>query len=327
MPLDLKERARAEFQRLTNESANAARSGHDWTPNTIDLVIKQFLKSEPSWLGETIRRDPALVHNGDKDLIKPGEPVPEAIVKTATPELNLYQGLHAIAFHRLAHTKYKEYLRLKAEAEPLTGNARQSRRDVASEALVDARAISQGVRRLTAGIEIHPGAEIGENFFIDHGAGVVIGETAKIGNNVFLYHDVTLGAYGNLRVGDRRHPIIGNGSTLSAGSKVLGAATLGDNNSVGADALLIGKIITGKNVRISSGAMIKGDARIDDDVRIHENVHIIGNVHIGEGAIIEPGVTLTEDVPPHTRVSSPKPELVLTQIEHQGALTSLVRER
>ena len=99
-----------------------------------------------------------------------------------------------------------------------------------------ARRISQRASRKT-GIEIHPGARIGENFFIDHGTGVVIGETAEIGDNVFLYHGVTLGGTGK-DVG-KRHPTIGNNVMIGAESVVLGPVTIGDNVVIGAKSVVM----------------------------------------------------------------------------------------
>jgi serine O-acetyltransferase len=99
-----------------------------------------------------------------------------------------------------------------------------------------ARWISQTTRSLT-GIEIHPGATIGQNFFIDHGMGVVIGETAEIGNNVTLYHGVTLGGTSLEKV--KRHPTVGDHVVIGAGAKVLGAITIGAHSRIGANAVVV----------------------------------------------------------------------------------------
>jgi len=92
------------------------------------------------------------------------------------------------------------------------------------------------VRGLT-GIEIHPGAIIGQGFFIDHGMGVVIGETAEIGHNVTLYHGVTLGGV-SLEKG-KRHPTLGDNVVVGAGAKILGAITIGDCSRIGANAVVV----------------------------------------------------------------------------------------
>lgn len=99
-----------------------------------------------------------------------------------------------------------------------------------------ARMISQQSARRT-GIEIHPGAQIGEGLFIDHGHGVVIGETTIIGDNVTLYQGVTLGGTGK-DVG-KRHPTIGNNVTIGAGAKILGPLFIGDNSKIGAGSVVL----------------------------------------------------------------------------------------
>lgn len=97
------------------------------------------------------------------------------------------------------------------------------------------RFISQ-ISRFLTGIEIHPGATIGKGFFVDHGAGVVIGETAIIGDNVTMYQGVTLGGTGKEK--GKRHPTIGNNVTIGAEAIVLGNINIGDNSRIGAGALV-----------------------------------------------------------------------------------------
>ena len=99
-----------------------------------------------------------------------------------------------------------------------------------------ARYISQLARWLT-GIEIHPGATIGEGLFIDHGMGVVIGETAELGRNVTLYPGVTLGGTGKEK--GKRHPTVGDNVLVGAGAKILGSFTVGDNTLVGSNAVVL----------------------------------------------------------------------------------------
>jgi serine O-acetyltransferase len=123
-----------------------------------------------------------------------------------------YPGLHAIWMHRLSHRLWKGGFKLLA------------------------RWISQVTRGLT-GVEIHPGATIGRNFFIDHGMGVVIGETAEIGENVTLYHGVTLG--GTSLQKTKRHPTIEDHVVIGAGAKVLGAITIGAHSRIGANAVVV----------------------------------------------------------------------------------------
>ena len=132
--------------------------------------------------------------------------------RNALEVVTSYSGLHAIWLHRVAHWLWRRRLRLVA------------------------RWLSQLSRALT-GIEIHPGAQIGPRFFIDHGMGVVIGETAEVGADVTLYHGVTLGGV-SLHHG-KRHPTIQDGVVIGAGAKVLGAITVGKNSRIGANAVVV----------------------------------------------------------------------------------------
>ncbi len=102
-----------------------------------------------------------------------------------------------------------------------------------------ARWISQRAARKT-GIEIHPGATIGKGLFIDHGSGVIIGETAIIGDNVTLYQGVTLG--GNGKETGKRHPTIGDNVMISAGAKIIGSFTVGENSKIGAGSVVINEV-------------------------------------------------------------------------------------
>jgi len=154
--------------------------------------------------------------------------------RTFLEVLLLYQGLHAVINHRLAHFFYKARLFLIA------------------------RLISQIGRHMT-GIEIHPGAKIGRGFFIDHGMGVVIGETTIIGDNVLLYQGVTLGGTG-LEKG-KRHPTIGNNVVIGTGAKVLGNITVGDNSYIGANAVVIKDVPPNSTVVGVPGRITKQDGK------------------------------------------------------------------
>ena len=123
-----------------------------------------------------------------------------------------YPGFHARQLHRLAHFLYQRSWR------------------------VPARVVSHIGRGLT-GIEIHPGAKIGEGFFIDHGMGVVIGETAEIGDNVTLYQGVTLG--GTSLQHTKRHPTLGNNVVVGVGAQLIGNITIGENTKVGAGSVVV----------------------------------------------------------------------------------------
>lgn len=117
-----------------------------------------------------------------------------------------------------------------------------------------ARWISQRAVRKT-GIEIHPGAQIGRGFFIDHGQGVTIGETTVIGDNVTLYQGVTLGGTGKEQ--GKRHPTIGNNVMISTGAKVLGSFTIGDNSKIGAGSVVLEEVPPNSTVVGVPGRVVK----------------------------------------------------------------------
>ena len=144
-----------------------------------------------------------------------------------------YPGLHALWAHRVTHWPWTHHFRLLA------------------------RLLSQWTRLLT-GIEIHPGAEIGQRLFIDHGMGVVIGETATIGDDVTLYQGVTLGGTGKQK--GKRHP------------------TLRDHVVVGAGAQILGNIVVGENCRVGAGSVVLDD--VPDDSTI---VGVPGHIIFREG--------------------------------------------
>ena len=142
-----------------------------------------------------------------------------------------------------------------------------------------ARWISQRAVRKT-GIEIHPGAQIGENFFIDHGNGVIIGETAVVGNNVTLYQGVTLGGTGKEH--GKRHPTVGDNVMISAGAKIIGSFRIGENSKIGAGSVVIeevppnctvvgvpGRIVRRNNQRLCREEMNQVDLPdpVNEDIR------------------------------------------------------------
>lgn len=117
-----------------------------------------------------------------------------------------------------------------------------------------ARLVSQRAVRKT-GIEIHPGAQIGNGFFIDHGNGVIIGETTIVGDNVTLYQGVTLGGTGKEQ--GKRHPTVGNNVMISAGAKVLGSFTIGDNSKIGAGSVVLEEVPPNSTVVGVPGRVVK----------------------------------------------------------------------
>ncbi|NTS75460.1 serine O-acetyltransferase [Catenovulum sp. SM1970] len=135
--------------------------------------------------------------------------------------LTNYPGMHAIWWHRLSHWFYKKDLKWCA------------------------RTVSNLARWLT-GVEIHPGAQIGRRFFIDHGMGIVIGETAVIGDDVTLYHGVTLG--GTTWNKGKRHPTLEDGVVVGAGAKILGPFTVGKNAKIGSNSVVVKEVPEGATV-------------------------------------------------------------------------------
>lgn len=151
-----------------------------------------------------------------------------------------YSGLHAIWFHRLSHLLWKK------------------------KWYTLARVVSQIARFLT-GIEIHPGAVIGKNLFIDHGMAVVIGETCEIGDNVTIYQGVTLGGTGKEK--GKRHPTIGNNVLIASGAKILGSMKIGDNCKVGAGSVVLQEVPPNSTVvGIPGRIVIQNGVRITDDL-------------------------------------------------------------
>ena len=130
-----------------------------------------------------------------------------------------------------------------------------------------ARAISQRALRRT-GIEIHPGAVIGKNFFIDHGTGVVIGETTEIGDNCTVYQGVTLGGTG--KEDGKRHPTLGNNVMVGAGARVLGPFKVGDNSKIAANAVVLSEVPPNCTAVGVPARIVRRDGiRVNDMDQIH----------------------------------------------------------
>src|SRR3989442_14029970 len=158
-----------------------------------------------------------------------------------------YAGFHALLAYRVSHW-------LKSYNVPFVP-----------------RAISQVARVLT-GIEIHPSAQIGTGFFIDHGMGVVVGETAEIGDYVTLFHGVTLGGTGKER--GKRHPTLGNHVVVGAGAKILGGITIGGNVKIGANSVVLKSVPPNSTVIGVPARIIKteGRERIPEATMYHTNM-------------------------------------------------------
>jgi serine O-acetyltransferase len=156
-----------------------------------------------------------------------------------------YPGFHAIVLHRLAQ-------QLDQRGVPLVP-----------------RLVSH-VNRFLTGIEIHPSAQIGPGFFIDHGMGVVIGETAQIGDNVTVYQGVTLGGTGK-EMG-KRHPTVGSNVVISVGAKVLGAIEIGDNVKIGAGSVVLTSVPAHSTVVGVPGRVV---ATHDPDTQERRRVEVL----------------------------------------------------
>ncbi len=152
-------------------------------------------------------------------------------------EVLLYPSFWAVYWYRKAHRLYE-----KGE-------------------FYKARKLSQKAARKTE-IEIHPGAQIGKDFFIDHGHGVVIGETAIIGDDVILYQGVTLGGTGKEQ--GKRHPTLGSHVLVGAGAKVLGSITIGDNVKIGAGSVVL-RDVPGNSTVVGVPGRIVVSAHVNPD--------------------------------------------------------------
>ena len=150
--------------------------------------------------------------------------------RTTFEVLTTYPGIHAVFAHRVSHWLSNAGCKWLA------------------------RTLSN-VTRLLTGIEIHPGAQIGRRFFIDHGMGVVIGETAVIGDDCTLYHGVTLG--GTSWQKGKRHPTLGNDVVVGAGAKVLGPIEIGDDARIGSNAVVVKSVPTGATVVGVPGKLVE----------------------------------------------------------------------
>jgi len=153
----------------------------------------------------------------DLDAVLARDPAARSLLEVAL----CYPGFHAVMLHRIANAAWRRGLKLIG------------------------RLVSVFARFLT-GIEIHPGATVGQRFFIDHGMGVVIGETAEIGDDVTLYQGVTLG--GTTLDHGKRHPTLGDGVIVGAGAKILGPFTVGKGARVGSNAVVLEAVPAGATV-------------------------------------------------------------------------------
>ncbi|MEN0108000.1 MAG: serine O-acetyltransferase EpsC [Pseudomonas sp.] len=214
------------------ELAYAARQrGDEPASDTAVAIVRDFASALP-----------AMRRLLDTDVIAAFQGDPAA--RSVDEVLLCYPGILAVIHHRLAHHLYRAGLPLLAR-------------------------ISAELAHSATGIDIHPGAQIGHSFFIDHGTGVVIGETAIIGNHVRIYQAVTLGATrltadetGQLHNGQPRHPIVEDDVVIYAGATILGRITLGKGSVIGGNVWLTRSVPAGSNVsQATAQSQCPGDAQ------------------------------------------------------------------
>jgi serine O-acetyltransferase len=164
----------------------------------------------------------------------------------------LYPSIHVMIYYRFAHYLYtRKYF-------------------------FPARLISQ-IARFFTGIEIHPGAKIGQGLFIDHGMGVVIGETAEIGDNVTIYHGVTLGGTGKDK--GKRHPTVGNNVTIGGGAKVLGPINIGDGVKIGANSVVLINVPPNSTVVGVPGKIVRRNGVSQSNLDKYKKSHEYEELH------------------------------------------------
>jgi len=216
-----------------------------------------------------------------------------------------YSGLHAIWLHRLAHFFYVR------------------------DFCVLPRLISSFARFLT-GIEIHPGAVIGDGLFIDHGTGIVIGETAVLGKNVTLYQGVTLGGTGKEK--GKRHPTLGNNVVVATGAKVLGSFTVGDHAKIGAGSVVLkevppyatvvgipGRVVVMKGKRVHNEEELLAARRLigstDDRSEISEET----DVDLDHCALPDPEAEAMQNLREEVRLLNEKVAALQRKLEERNA--------
>lgn len=181
---------------------------------------------------------------GDLQAAKNADPAARNFLEVAL----IYPGVHAVWAHRVAHFLWNKGAKLPA------------------------RFLSQFARSRT-GVDIHPGATLGERLFIDHATGVVIGETAVVGKDCVIFHGVTLG--GVAMVKGKRHPTVGDRVMIGAGAKVLGPITIGDDCKIGANAVVTKPLPSGKvAVGVPAKCLDCSEKAKNDDLIVDPQLHI-----------------------------------------------------
>lgn len=211
--------------------------------------------------------------------------------RTTWEVLTTYPGIHALAFHRVAHRLWRWRLHWLAR-------------------------VLSNIARWFTGIEIHPGATIGKRFFIDHGMGVVIGQTAEIGDDCTFYHGVTLG--GTAWHKEKRHPTVGNNVVIGAGAKVLGPILVGDGARVGSNSVVVKDVPAGATVVGIPGRLVTPPT--DEQARArHAMAKKLGFDAYGQGnQMPDPVARAIECMLDQMQVIEKKLETICTVLKQSG---------
>ena len=199
-----------------------------------------------------------------------------------------YPGFHAMLLHRLSHRLWGSSLKWLA------------------------RFIAHLGRWLT-GIEIHPGAQIGRRFFIDHGMGVVIGETAEIGDDSTLYHGVTLG--GTSWNKGKRHPTLGRSVVVGAGAKILGPIEVGDSAKIGSNAVVVRSVPAGATAVGIPARVVTTD---DRDRREAQAARIGFSAYAISSDMDDPVVQAIHKLLDHAAATEERFNRLVTLLQHEG---------
>jgi serine O-acetyltransferase len=192
-----------------------------------------------------------------------------------------YPGVHALAFHRLAHAMWRHGW------------------------TIPARFLSH-VSRFVTGIEIHPAAKLGPGLFIDHGMGVVIGETAEVGENVTLLQGVTLGGTSLKR--EKRHPTLGNNVVVGAGAKIIGGFKIGDGSRIGAGSVVVREVPT--------NSVVVG---VPGRVTYRDGQRVAGDIDLDQTDLPDPVSKAIEQLVDRIRVLEGELEIVRKRLEEERA--------
>lgn len=274
----------------------------------IDGLVDDYLDNNHDYVAAAYKNDPVLRKmdwNKEQSRIK--------------IRLKGYKGTAALAAHEIAGDYWSKttnpYLKDRL------GDAKKADMTDSADRLYKA-----ALRR--TGIDIHPGAKIARDFFIDHGAAVVIGETAEIGSGTVMFHNVTLGNHvnpdeTNPNLLAHRHPRVGNNCIFATGAKALGSIIIGNNVIMSPSSE-----IQGNNVKIHDNVIIGGAAKLlGNNIEIYDNVKIgkasfigkgniiLAGVEIGDGATIHKNTGLINiNIPEHSQVRRENGKLVITPV-------------